>query len=1027
LLRFQPVSLVILLAGVCVFSARAQQASVSSGQAAPAHPQTATPPTSATPTSSTPESQPVSSPLSGTERPQPSGDLNHLQGAPVASVQVRCESIEHPDWLEPLLAQKPGAPLDKYKVRQSVQALYNTGRFADIEVEAERNARGEVALVFRALQSYFLGSIRVEGSADQPTGAQLANASKLVLGEQFTEARINTGTASMQHILRQNGYYAAQIQTSYEWDPPDQQVRVLFTVARGPRAKVGVVNLTGTPGLEIRQFLNASGLEPGGPVSTAQITRALKRLRKKYQKDGRLQAQVTVTRQDYHPENNTLDYTFEIVRGPRVDVRVEGAKLRSSLVKKFVPIYEENALDDDLLNEGSRKIRDYFQTKGYFDAKVSFTEQQTPAEEQRAVVFNIDKGDRHKVLDIDITGNKYFPRETIRERIEVQPAGGLLLHGVFSQSMVARDVQAVVDLYHDNGFLQVKVLPKVMDDYQGVTGRLKVVLTIEEGPQTLVGKLIIDGNSAVSREALREIIVATEGQPYSDANVANDQTEVTNYYFNHGFPEVKFEAAAHPLKDTPERMEVTYKITEGQPVSLDRILVSGLHYTKPFIVEREEDEVAAKQGEALSQEKMLDLQRRLYDLGIFNSVDMAVQNPEGDATRKNVNFQIEEARRYTFNYGIGFEVQTGQPTGSASPQGNTGASARVSFDVTRLNFRGRDHTITLQTRYGNLQKRALISYGAPRWWDSPNLSLSVTAFYDDTFNVRTFEARRLEGSGEIKQTLNKATTLLYRFTYREVSIPSKSLMIDPNLIPLFSQQVRVGIPAFTYIRDTRDDPTDSHKGAFLTLDAGVASGIFGSQASFSRLLTQNSTYYRFHKKRWVFARSTRIGFERPFSSTDFIPLPERFFAGGSNSHRGFGVNQAGPRDLKTGFPLGGEAILVNNLELRTPPLPLPLAGNDLSAVVFHDMGNVFAKAGDVPGSFFRYSQPHRSSCLAPGTQTCSFNYLVHAVGAGARYRTPIGPLSLDVGYSLNPPAFPVSTGFQNLRRFNFSFSIGQTF
>lgn len=1005
-------SLVLLLAGVCSLSAHAQQAG-SSSEKRPA-----------------PAAQPESAQArrSTAEAPGISVGLNGLQGIPVVSVQIRCESIEHPEWLAPLVAQRAGEPLNKYKVRQSVQALYNTGRFANIEVEAARNPQGEIELVFRAVESFFFGSIRVEASGDQPTSNQLANASKLVLGEQFTEARIASGIESMQHNLRENGYYEAGIQPSYEWDPPNQQVKVLFTVTRGPRARVGVVTLTGTPGMDIQKFLDAAGLRPGDPVSASRITRALKRLRKKYQKDDRLQAQVTVTRRDYRAENNLLDYTFDIVRGPRVDVKVEGANLRSGLVKKFVPIYEENALDEDLLNEGSRKIRDYFQTRGYFDAKVGYAERAIPAEERREVVFNIDKGGRHKVLQIDIVGNRYFPRETIRERMEIQPAGGLLINGLFSQSMVPRDTQAILNLYHDSGFLQVKVALNVQDDFEGDSGHLKVTLKIEEGPQTLVGKLNIEGNSAIPDQALREIIVATEGQPYSDTNVASDQTEVTNYYFNHGFPEVKFQPTARPMQESPERMEVTYRIVEGPQIFLEKILVSGLHYTRPFIVEREEDGVEARRGEALSQEKMLELQRRLYDLGIFNAVDLAVQNPDGDAIHKNVNVQIEEARRYLFNYGIGFEVQTGQPTGGvASPQGNTGASARVSFDVTRLNFRGRDHTITLQTRYGNLQKRALISYGAPRWWDNPNLSMSITALYDDTFNVRTFEARRLEGSGEIKQSVNKATTLLYRFTYRRVSIPSDSLRIDPNLIPLFSQPARVGIPAFSYIRDTRDDPTDSHKGAFLTLDAGVASRVFGSQASFSRMLAQYSTYYRFHKKRWVFARSTRVGFEKPFSSTDFIPLPERFFAGGSNSHRGFGINQAGPRDLTTGFPLGGEAILINNLELRTPPLPLPLVGNDLSAVLFHDMGNVFATAGDIADSFFRYSQPNRNSCSLPGTQTCNFNFMAHAVGVGARYRTPVGPLSFDMGYNLNPPLFPVSAGFQQLRRFNFSFSIGQTF
>src|SRR5216684_1837795 len=934
LLRFQPVSLVILLAGMCGLSSPAQQVT----SPAPA-PQPGIPAASQ-------EQQPASG---GTSSAVPG--LNSMRGLPVVSVQIRCTAMKDTSWLNALVLQKAGEPLDKYKVRQSVQALYDTGRFSTIEVEAQTTPKGEVALVFNSIESYYFGSILVEGSHDKPTGTQLANASKLVLGEQFTDAKIAAGLASMQHILRENGYYEAVIQIAYEWDPPNQQVKVVFTVTRGPRARIGVINLAGTPGLDMQHFLDASDLHPGDPVSAENVTRALKRLRKRYQKDARLEAQVTVTHQDYQPENNTLDYTFEIVRGPQVDVKVEGEKLRAGLVKKFVPIYEENALDEDLLTEGSHKIRDYFQTKGYFDAKVSFEQKQDATQDRREVIFRINRGDRHKVVGVEITGNRYFPRETIRERMETQPAGGLLLYGLYSQSMLARDVQAIENLYHDSGFLQVKVTPVVQDDYQNEAGRVKVTVAVDEGPQTLVGKLTITGNDTFQGGEILGMIVSSEGQPYSDANLASDQTQVTNFYFNQGYPNVKFEATARPVKDNPERMELTYKITEGQRFYFDQILVSGLHYTKPLVVEREEKGVNVVSGDPLNQEKMLDLQRRLYDLGIFNSVDMAVQNPEGDAIRKNVNVQIEEARRYTFNYGVGFEVQTGQPTGSVSnPQGNTGASARVSFDVTRLKFRGRDHTITLQTRYGNLQKRALISYGAPRWFGSPSLSMSITAFYDDTFNVRTFESRRLEGSGEIKQSLNKGTTLLYRFTYRRVNVPSDSLLIDPNLIPLFSQPVRVGIPAFTYIRDTRDDPTESHKGAFTTLDAGLASGIFGSQASFSRLLAQNSTYYRFHKKRWVFARSTRIGFEKPFNNTACVPLPERFFAGGSNSLRGFGINQAGPRDLKTGFPLGGESILVNNLELRTPPLPLPLVGNDISLVVFHDMGNVFATASALGSS-----------------------------------------------------------------------------
>lgn len=953
------------------------------------------------------------------------GGLNSLQGARVSEIRIGGGGIEHPEWLESLITQKVNNPLDKYKVRQSVQALYNTGRFAAIQVQAQQNQKGEVVLIFDARENFFFSSILVEGAPDSPSGNQLVNASKLNLGEQFTAQKITTAIDSMLRLLQENGYYRARINPVYNWDNTKQQVNLTFWIAKGARARVGRINITGSPGFSTAEILSATGIESGDYVSARDVNRALRRLRSKYQRHDRVAAQVVLTRRDYHPESDTLDYTFDIVPGPAFKVRVEGAALRTGQIKKSVPIYQENAVDDDLLNEGSRNLRDHLQSKGYFDAKVTY-ERQSAGPDREDVIYKVNAGERHKVVEIALEGNKYFSRSIIRERMLIQPAGGLQLHGLFSQSLLAHDVNAIVGLYQSNGFLQVKVEPKVEDDYEGHIGQLKVTIKMDEGPQTLVGKLTIEGNSAVADDVIRALISSTEGQPYSDANVGSDQTEVTNYYFNHGFPDVRFEVTAKPEPQDPQRVDLTYKITEGPQIFVENVLISGLNYTKGFVVNRE---IALHPDQPLSQEQMLDSQQRLYDLGIFNAVDMAVQNPEGDATHKNVVFQLAEARRYTFTYGGGFEVQTGQPVGTTNPQGSAGASGRVSFDVTRLNFRGRDQTLTLQTRYGNLQKRILVGYESPRWFDLKQLTFNLTAFYDDTFNVRTFEAKRLEGAAEVKERVDKATTFLYRLIYRRVSIPAGTLVIDPNLIPLFSQPVRVGLPAFTYLRDTRDDPTDSHKGAFSTMDSGLASSVFGSESNFGRVLLQNSTYYQFFKKRWVFARSTRIGIEELYGSTTFVPLPERFFAGGSNSHRGFGLNQAGPRDLQTGFPLGGQALFLNNLELRTPPLPLPFVGNDLSMVLFHDMGNVFDTPGHMFSNLLRYTQPNRSACQNTVTPNCNFSYISHAIGSGIRYRTPIGPVSFDLGYNLNPPLFPIAeqNRFDTLRNFNFSFSIGQTF
>lgn len=950
-----------------------------------------------------------------------------MNGMIVRDLRFRGASIDNDARLRQWIVQEVGQPLDKNKVRRSIQALYATGRFSDIRVEGERTSQGEITLVFVAEENFFNGLLTVDGMPRRgPTDSQLLNAARLDLGELFTREKLQAGIENMKRVLQDHGFYHASVTAELAPYPATQQMDVHFHVVPGERARVGAVTVTGEAGLTLAQVQDIGKIHPGDSVTSNRATRALERLRKKYKKRDRLEADVALASRTYVPATDTVDYGFRLDQGPTVDVHLEGARLSRGKLKKYVPIYEENAVDDDLLNEGRRNIRDYFQTQGYFDVNVDFRREPV-ANDHQHVIFLVDRGHRHKLEDVIVRGNKYFDTETIRERMLIDPAGWLLSHGRFSQSMLSRDIEAIESLYRANGFQEAKVTGEASDDYQGKVGRMRVVMDINEGPQTRVQRLTIVGNAAIPEAELRDQIGTLEGQPFSEYNLATDREAIANYYFNRGFPDVSFEASSVADANDPTRMNVTFKIVEGRHIVVDKVLLTGLHYTRPYVAERE---LQVRDGDPLSLTDMLDTQRRLYDLGIFSEVNLAVQNPEGAAREKNVLVQVTEAKRWTFNYGFGIEIATGSDPGANTPQGRTGVSPRVSFDVTRINFLGRNHTLIFKSRFGRLQQRGLFSYEAPRWFGREDLRLTFSAFYDDTRAVRTFTAQRLEGSAQIEHRYSRVSTFLYRFTYRRVKVDPRTLVIDPNLIPLLSRPVRIGMPSFTYIRDKRDDPIDSHKGSYTTVDTGVASGYFGSEADFSRFLIQNNTYHAFKKNKWVLARATRLGIERPFSDQDFVPLPERFFAGGGNSLRGFPINQAGPRDRETGFPIGGDAMFVNNLELRFPPMALPFVEDNLSTVIFHDMGNVFSTADGMFKGFTRVSQPSKRACeLLTLNAVCDLNYMSHAVGAGVRYRTPIGPVRVDFGYNLNPPTFPVrnESRSQTLGRFNFFFSIGQTF
>ncbi len=1013
-----------------------------------------------------------------TQQPSPTQDsLTKYQGLTVAQILFpTILSTAGQQQMRDLLPQKQGQPLERDRIRQSIHVLYDTGRFSDIRVEAEATADNQVVLSFLTTLNYFVGEVRVEGAPPRPTAGQIVNASKLTMGTPFASDRMDTALTNIKDIMEQNGYYRSTITPRQSEDVTTQQIAILFTVIPGEQARVGAVTVNCDSGCVPAEVPRIAKLRPGDRVSTQRTSSALQRLRKRYQKQNRLLAQVSVAKKTYRPEANAVDYTLNIVPGPQVEVAAEGFKLRRSVLKQNVPVFEENAVDEDLLNEGRRNLLNYMQGRGYFDAKVDMQKRSDDAAGRLSIVYTIDAGARHKLVKVEITGNQYFLSDKLRPLLQGQPAGRLLAHGRFNQRLLTSDVRSLESIYRANGFPKVSVTPTVSDSYEGHENEIAVTFAIAEGPQMRVGAFRILGDSTFTKSELAPHLNTAVGEPFSEYYIAEDRDTVLNYYFNRGFPDATFEATADPISGQSDRMDVTFSIHEGKQVFVDRLLITGLGHTKPYIVNRE---LQVAPGDPLSQIDMLRTQQKLYDLSIFNQVDVAVQNPGGNEPTKNVLLDVQEAKRYTFTYGLGLEFQTGQPTaiGTDQAKGQTGVSPRVSLTVTRLNFRGRNNTITFKADVGSLQQRGLISYSAPRLFGNPKWNLSFTGFYDNTLDVTTFTSQRLEGSVQAREIINKTSTLDYSFTYRRVK--ANNLEISPAEIPLLSLPVRVGEPGLSYIRNTRDSDLESTKGSYNAVIAGVASSYFGSQADFSRLLIQNSTYHAFGKnrpqdKKFVIARSTRVGIENAFGNTSIlppgqgcpdptqtncpdatvIPLAERFLAGGGNSHRGFGLNQAGPRDPVTGFPLGGSSLFLNNLELRFPPTSLPYVQDNISFAVFWDAGNVFVDGRSMLDNLLRWRQRNPQSCLQEATANqCDFSYVSHALGIGVRYRTPIGPVRFDFGYNLNPPAFPScqatpstsgqaqSTDYclpnsnktlpyfvpQHESHFNVYFSIGQTF
>jgi outer membrane protein assembly factor BamA len=957
-----------------------------------------------------------------------------------------------------------GKPLDRTKVAESLRLLYKTGDYSDLRAVIT-TVPGGVRLEFVARENLFFNQVLIDGLVTPPSEASAVAATQLNLGQTYRAELVDEAAERLRDTLRQEGLYTAEIKTETVPHLQTHEMDVIFHVKSGPRARVGTVQLKNDTQYPDAEILKRLKMKPGRPITSARLQSGTDRIRKCLVKKGNLIARAVVRRGTYNVATNTIPLDLEVSQGPGVKLQVVGAKFSKGDLKRLVPVYQEGAVDADLLEEGKRNMRERLERQGYFDSTVDYTtETQTAAPNpngwkgtEEVITYHVVRGDKHKLVTIDIIGNNYFNDELLRGRLQIFK-GAFASPGRFSRRLVESDAQSMRALYQANGFLEAKVDAVTLDNYKGKTGDLAIQFNIQEGKQTRVASLKLEGVHAFKKAELLGDVASTPGQPYSDFNVATDRDVILALYFNEGFPEANFtskadrvapEASTEKAGDdgskaagtTPDKNEkasdktnkdhsktvipqappvnLTYHIEEGPQTRVHRILYSGYEHTRANVLHRE---VQVKENAPLREGQVVESQRRLYNLGVFNRVTIEPQNPTGTDRDKDLVVLVEEARRYTLAYGGGFEVQRLAST-SNPVAGQVQAAPRGIFEISKLNLTGRADSLSLKLRGSTIEDRALLAYSDPDTVGHKNLSVQATAYTEKTQDINTFTETRYEGSLQLTDQVTPRTTLLFRYVFRKVLVSNIADTINPVAIPLFEQPTLVSQFGMTWVHDRRDNPADATRGSYNSADFGVADSHIGSSASFLRFYYQNSTYHPI-KRRFSFARSIRIGGLIPYSDTvsltfplpttaplpTVIPLPERFFAGGGTSLRGFALNQAGPRDSVTGFPVGGQALLVLNQEFRFP-MRLPYFGTTLGGALFYDGGNVYSRLNRItfrsstPAPTFDTSNPANATCLT----NCSneLNYFAHTVGFGFRYATPVGPIRIDLGYQINRPTFVI--------------------
>jgi len=990
------------------------------------------------------------------------------------------------------ISVETGKALDRAKVAETMRALYRTGNFSDLRAVATP-VEGGVRLDFVARENLFFNQVRIEGLSAPPSESSAAAAMQLTLGQTYRKSAVTEALERLKETLRDEGLYRAELSAEELPHAETHEMDIVVHVKPGPRARLETIRLKNNTEYRDAEILSRLKMRAGREITSARLQRGTDRIRKFLVKKGHLSARAPVRRGEYDAAKDTIPLDLDVTEGPRVRVTVTGAKFSKGDLKKLIPIYQEGAVDADLLEEGKRNLQERLERDGYFDSEVDY---ETDTHEvkgngkgrqstEEVITYTVQRGERHKLIGIEIAGNKYFDEELLRSRLQIF-GGAFASRGRFSRRLVESDARSMQLLYQANGFLDAQVEPEIEDDYEGRDGDLFIHFNVREGRQTRVASLSIEGVHAFNEEELLGVIGSSRGQPYSEFGVTTDRDNVLALYFNEGFPEASFTSTAESvatnadaksnsknatsLQDSGQQdlkpafkqadaVRLVYRIQEGPQTRARRILISGYEHTRQGVIRRE---IKIKANEPLRGGDVVESQRRLYNLGVFNRVTIEPQNPSGTNPDKDIAVLVEEAKRYTVAYGGGFEVQrlasTTSPTG-----GQVQAAPRGIIEVSKLNLTGRADSLSFKLRGSTLQGRALLGYFVPSTFGNSHFSFQATVFAEKTRDINTFTEQRYEGAIQLTEQISPLTTVLYRYAFRKVLV--SNLNIPSQEIPLFQQPTLVSQFGVTWFRDSRDNPADATKGSFNSADFSDADTYWGSSASFLRFFFQNSTYYPI-KRRFSFARSMRFGILMPYRDTvsltfpaptcppgsttctlpTVIPLPERYFAGGGTSLRGFALNQAGPRDFGTGFPVGGQALLVLNQEFRFP-MRLPFIGTALGGAIFYDGGNVYSRLTRIS---FRTTLPAPTFGLGPKNvnvclTNCSneLNYFAHAVGLGVRYKTPVGPIRVDLGYQLNRPSFVIpipcprntpscqigSLGYQGMRLpgFQIFFNLGSSF
>ena len=924
--------------------------------------------------------------------------VDEYVGKPVLEVRFVSEGRPVPDpALLDLVETRVGPPLSMRQIRESLLHLFTLGRFQDVQVDATPLQQG-VALRYELIPLQVVERLEFQGLLGLSRG-RLRDSIVERYGPNPRFDVVDEAVQTLTDLYRDEGYLNARV-VGRGRAVTSREDTMAFAINAGARVRIGTVDLEGAPLGPPAPVLARLNVRPGQVYDREAIERRLSDYESELRSRRYFEAELEHTAA-VREDGRSVDVTLRVEPGRRVTVAFEGDPLPARDRADLVPIAREGSVDEDLLEDAGLRIEDYLRAQGYWQAQVSHSRE--AAGNELSIVFDVEQGARYIVRDVEITGNAAVTIEEVQALLRVRP-GEPFLQAEFDASVVE-----IVELYRRLGYAQVQVqqtMPEIARPAAADEEVIAVIprIVIDEGEPTTIGSIAFDGNEDPTDADLRAAIQSRPDDAYYDAQIAADGDAISLFYLNNGYEAVSVDVGRTPSADG-RAIEVLFTIREGPQIIVDHVLIVGNRQIAASTIRRE---IALEEGEPLGLAEVFETRRRLNRLGLFRRIDIR-EFSHGGGNRRDVVIVVDEAPATSVAYGAGLEVsqRLRRESGTAGQAVERLEFApRGFFEIGRRNLWGRNRSVDLFTRVsfrpsdpqdpgqgsnlGFNEYRVLGTYQESRAFGFSG-NVFVNAFVEKSIRS-SFNLFRRGIHAELRRSIQPTVSISagYSFDQNRLSEerfdPTDKLLID-RLFPT----VVLSTFSTALVRDMRDDPFEPTGGSLIVLDVEVAGRRIGSEVGFAKTVMQGFVYRRWPgSRRVIIAAGVQLGLARGFplegvvtDNGPTLPASERFFAGGDTTVRGFALDRLGddashaasgtePTIDQDGFPKGGNALIVLNSEIRFP------VWRDLGAVAFLDAGNVFDRVASLDLGRIR-----------------------GGAGFGIRYRSPIGPIRVDLGFKLD--------------------------